>query len=210
MTSDHGADQHRSGFDVVLRDLRRRAEMTQEELAARAGVGVRTVRDLERGRASRPQRTTVELLAAALGLGGAGRPAFLAAARGRIAHHRARRFVPLPPAGDLIGRDADVTELTQLLGVPAPAGPRGVTLVGLAGVGKTALAVVVLHRVAAAHGVGTAGIVVTEGSSAGEILGGVAAVFGVGRPDDLPSRFAGAPAVLFVDAAERAPEAVAE
>src|SRR4051794_9612376 len=103
MTSDHGADQRRSGFDVVLRGLRRRAEMTQEELAARARIGVRTVRDLERGRASRPQRTTVELLAAALGLSGAERAAFLAAARGPIAPSRTGRFVPLPPPGDLIG-----------------------------------------------------------------------------------------------------------
>jgi transcriptional regulator with XRE-family HTH domain len=77
MTADHG------GFGAVLRSHRLRAGLTQEELAARAEIGVRTVRDLERGRASRPQRTTVELLAAALGLTGPAWAAFAAAARGR-------------------------------------------------------------------------------------------------------------------------------
>src|SRR3954447_12707428 len=126
MTSDHGADQHRSGFDVVLRDLRRRAEMTQEELAARAGVGVRTVRDLERGRASRPQRTTVELLAAALGLPAAERERFLAAARGQSAEDvlAPTGFLRMPPTVELIGRDEDVAELVARLGDAD--GPRGV------------------------------------------------------------------------------------
>src|SRR3954465_16029472 len=95
MTSDHGADQDGPGFDAVLRSHRLRAKLTQEELAARAAVGVRTVRDLERGRASRPQRTTVELLAAALGLAGPDREAFLSAARGQAAEE------PLPPTGFL-------------------------------------------------------------------------------------------------------------
>jgi predicted ATPase/transcriptional regulator with XRE-family HTH domain len=209
MTSDHGADQGDPGFDAVLRRHRLRVKLTQEELAARAGVGVRTVRDLERGRASRPQRTTVELLATALQLTDDERDAFLAAARGQLTQAAPEtRFTRLPPAGDLIGRDADVDELVALLTDPSPDGPRGVTLVGLAGVGKTALTLVVAHRVAAA-GVGVAGIVVTEGYTAGEILGSVAAVFGVGRSDDLAARFASVPAVLLIDAVERAPESVA-
>jgi predicted ATPase/DNA-binding XRE family transcriptional regulator len=209
MTSDHGADRGGPGFDAVLRSHRLRAKLTQEELAARAAIGVRTVRDLERGRASRPQRTTVELLATALRLNGPDRDAFLAAARGQpSAASPPTRFTQLPAAGDLIGRDADVAELAALLTEPAPDGPRGVTLVGLAGVGKTALSLVVMHRIAPSHR-GVAGIVVTEGFTPGEILGSVAAVFGAGRSDDLTGRFAGASAVLLIDAVERAPEAVA-
>src|SRR4051795_3168537 len=112
MAVDGGADQGGSGFDAVLRRLRQRAGLTQDELAARAAIGVRTVRDLERGRASRPQRTTVELLAQALGLNGHDREQFLAAARGQAAGLSTPvRAVALPPAGDLIGRDADVAEL---------------------------------------------------------------------------------------------------
>src|SRR5438128_995229 len=116
MTSDHGAGHGGPGFDAVLRNHRLRAGLTQQELAVRAGVGVRTVRDLERGRAARPQRSTVELLAAALGLAGPDRAAFLAAARGQApgpppvaAGNR------LPPPGDLIGRDAEVADLVALL-----------------------------------------------------------------------------------------------
>src|SRR3954468_7717726 len=187
MAADGGAGQGGSGFAVVLRRHRLRAKLTQEELAARAAIGVRTVRDLERGRASRPQRTTVELLAQALGLTGRDREEFLALARGQAAVAPAPvRAVALPPAGDLIGRDADVGELVARLTAPVPPGPRGVTLVGLAGVGKTALALVVAHRVAAAYEGSVAGIVVTDGFTAGEVLGSVAAVFGVGRSDDLP------------------------
>ncbi|GIE96403.1 ATP-binding protein [Paractinoplanes rishiriensis] len=207
--SASGAGQGGSGFDVVLRRHRLRAGLTQEELAARAAIGVRTVRDLERGRASRPQRTTVELLAAALGLGGADREAFLAAARGQSTDE------PLPPTGflqmaptELIGRDDDLAELVDRLS--APDGPRGVTLVGIAGVGKTTLGITVAHRVAASYPGGVAGIVITEASSVGEILASIAAAFAVGRADDLAGRFAGRAALLFVDAVERSPEASSE
>jgi transcriptional regulator with XRE-family HTH domain len=70
-------------FAAVLGDLRRAAGLTQVELAERAHIGVRTLRDLETGRAIRPQRSTVDLLASALDLGGDDRSAFVEAARGR-------------------------------------------------------------------------------------------------------------------------------
>src|SRR3954452_22852952 len=125
MAVDEGAHQGGPGFDTVLRRSRLRAKLTQEELAARAAVGVRTVRDLERGRASRPQRTTVELLAAALGLAGADRDAFLVAARGQPVDEPLppTAFLRMPSAVELIGRDDDVTELTSRLA--ATDGPRG-------------------------------------------------------------------------------------
>ncbi|MGH3680450.1 MAG: helix-turn-helix domain-containing protein, partial [Natronosporangium sp.] len=45
-------------FATLLRQRRRAAGLTQAELARLAGLAVRTVRDLERGRTTRPQRTT--------------------------------------------------------------------------------------------------------------------------------------------------------
>ncbi|MEU4245129.1 helix-turn-helix domain-containing protein [Actinoplanes sp. NPDC026619] len=210
MAADGGASQGSSGFSVVLRQHRLRAKLTQDELAARAAIGVRTVRDLERGRASRPQRTTVELLAAALGLAGADRETFLAAARGQHGEDPLppTSFQQMPPTIELVGRDDDVAELVTRLAEPD--GPRGVTLVGLAGVGKTSLGLVVSHRVTAAYPGGVAGIVITEGLSVGEMLGDTAAGFGVGRADDLRGHFAGRAALIFVDAVERSPETAAE
>jgi DNA-binding SARP family transcriptional activator/tetratricopeptide (TPR) repeat protein len=51
-----------------LRDVRLRLEMTQQQLAAIAGVGVGTVRDFEQGRSSRLRAQSLRALADALGL----------------------------------------------------------------------------------------------------------------------------------------------
>ena len=67
-------------FAELLRAHRQAKGLTQEEFAAKAGVGVRTLRDLERARA-RPQRSTVDLLVAALELDGPQRLEFTLAAR---------------------------------------------------------------------------------------------------------------------------------
>ncbi|GAA0353197.1 NACHT domain-containing protein [Streptomyces blastmyceticus] len=69
-----------SEFSALLRRLRHNAGMTQETLAERAGVGVRTLRGLETGERADPRVTTVRLLADALGLGPAEREELLAAA----------------------------------------------------------------------------------------------------------------------------------
>ncbi len=69
-------------FGALLRELRRSAGLTQEELAERARVGVRTLRDLETGRTARPQRSTVDLLAAALDLDQTERKDFVVSSRG--------------------------------------------------------------------------------------------------------------------------------
>ncbi|MBE1576268.1 helix-turn-helix domain-containing protein [Amycolatopsis roodepoortensis] len=70
-------------FGVLLRDARRRAGLTQEGLAARAGVGVRTIRRLENGGGTDPRVGTVTLLADALGITPRERADLLAAADGR-------------------------------------------------------------------------------------------------------------------------------
>jgi transcriptional regulator with XRE-family HTH domain len=72
-------------FAGLLRQLRTSAGLSQEELAEAAGVGVRTVSDLERGVALTARKDTARLLADALNLSGAARASFEAAARGRPA-----------------------------------------------------------------------------------------------------------------------------
>src|SRR5579859_1875520 len=68
---------------VLLRQLRTEAGLTQEELAAAAGVSARSVSDLERGAAATARKDTARLLAGALGLAGPALDSFEAAARGR-------------------------------------------------------------------------------------------------------------------------------
>lgn len=84
----------------VLRSLREDAAITQEELAQRAGLSVRTVSDIERGLRKRLYQDTARHLAAALGLDGEARDQFVELARGRTSTIRReldadfrRRFV---------------------------------------------------------------------------------------------------------------------
>ncbi|MFJ6196862.1 ATP-binding protein [Micromonospora sp. NPDC092111] len=231
MTPDHdhlSGSGGRTPIGELVRTHRLAAGLTQAELAELAGVGVRTVRDLENGRSHRPQRTTAELVAGALGLTGAARAGFLASARGRAAGPTAAGVPPrpaaagpaardpdlpgtpiaLPPPVELIGRERELAELAGLL--TGDGWPPVLSLVGLAGVGKTALALAVAHEVADAHPGGVAGVLVGEGSDAADVLGAVCAVLGAARLAELAARLRGRPALLLVDAVERAPDSVAE
>ena len=194
-------------FAVLLRTHRQGAGMTQEEFAAKAGVGVRTLRDLERGRA-RPQRATVDLLAAALGLRGAAREEFVRAARRGPAGDPAGTGgseLNLPPAPVLVGREAELANLVAVLRHAAVT-----TLVGVAGVGKTSLAWSATHRVAVRHPGGVAGVAVTGMTTRAHLLAAVASVFDVAKASDLPARLGGGPSLLLVDGAEKAPESTVD
>ena len=71
----------RDGFGSLVLRSRHAAWLTQEELAERSGLSPRTIQAIERGQVSRPHRESVRLLADALGLHGADRDRFEAAAR---------------------------------------------------------------------------------------------------------------------------------
>jgi len=71
-------------FAGLLRRLRAGAKLTQEELAAAAGVSPRAVSNLERGFSRTAHKDTAVLLAAALGLTGPAEELFVAAARGTV------------------------------------------------------------------------------------------------------------------------------
>src|SRR5215831_16572894 len=68
-------------FGAILQAFRHRAYLSQEQLAARAELSERTVRNLEAGRVRSPRTTTVRLLADALELAEPERESWLAAAR---------------------------------------------------------------------------------------------------------------------------------
>ena len=198
---DHDSEFSGAGFANALRTRRRAAGLTQEELAAKAGVGVRTLRDLERGRVNRPQRGTVALLADALELSGDAREKFIGAASTRRTPSVDPATSRLPSLPELFGRDRDIDELLVLLATNDL-----VTLVGLAGVGKTSLALAVGHRVAArAHGADVAAVAVTDVSGPGDILAAVAAAFDAGRAIDLA-----VDGLLVLDGVDRSPHAAAE
>ena len=68
-------------FGDLLRQHRERAGLSQEELATAAGLSVRAVSDMERGRTSRPHGRSVRLLAEALKLPAAAQQSLIRAAR---------------------------------------------------------------------------------------------------------------------------------
>jgi predicted ATPase/transcriptional regulator with XRE-family HTH domain len=143
-------------FGDLLRRFRLAAGLTQEELAARAGLSRRGITDLERGARTTPRRETLDLLATALGLAGDDLTVFVATARhARVAPAAAPRTPPgTPPTPldpqrtprhnlpvqptPLLGRAEQVAALTALL---RHEDVRLVTLTGSGGIGKTRLAV---------------------------------------------------------------------
>jgi tetratricopeptide (TPR) repeat protein/transcriptional regulator with XRE-family HTH domain len=151
--------QPASSFAILLRQLRAEAGLTQEELAEAAGVGLRTVSDLERGAHRTAHQETARLLADALGLAGPVRGLFAAAARGRgeaaevlapaAFAAAATRSLPREVA-NFTGRQAELDRLVDGLdGLGVGGGVVGICAVGgMAGVGKTTFAVHAAHRLA--------------------------------------------------------------
>jgi transcriptional regulator with XRE-family HTH domain/tetratricopeptide (TPR) repeat protein len=155
---EEAVDHHRQVvFGRLLRAHRLGALLTQEQLAERAGVSARTIRELERGRVRQPRRDSVRLLADALALAGTTRVEFHTAARGADGAPWAAAREPavpslLPPdIADFTGRADVVAELGVLLAGDANGARSAAVAVaavaGGGGVGKTALAVHVAHRV---------------------------------------------------------------
>jgi tetratricopeptide (TPR) repeat protein/transcriptional regulator with XRE-family HTH domain len=153
-------------FAGLLRRLRAGARLTQEELAEAAGVSPRSVSDLERGINRTARKDTALLLADALSLTGQVRVLFVAAARGRApaadvlaagggpagrggSAAAATRTLPRD-IGSFTGREAELSRLLAALsGAAGDGGPAGIYAIdGMAGVGKTTLAVHVAHRLA--------------------------------------------------------------
>ncbi|WP_079044867.1 MULTISPECIES: XRE family transcriptional regulator [unclassified Streptomyces] len=155
MSTADSALSGRGEFGALLRTLRTRAGLSQEELAHLAGVSVRAVADMERGRTRGPQRRTVGALVTALALDGSGGEAEAlerAAASGRPRP----RAVPMEAMGlrlprdvrDFTAREADLARVRAVAEDAGPAYPAVVLVTGQPGLGKTAFAVRAAHSLA--------------------------------------------------------------
>jgi predicted ATPase/transcriptional regulator with XRE-family HTH domain len=144
------AVQEVAPFGGAVRRYRRALGFTQEELAERAGLSERAIREIERGTTHVPRKETVQLLADALELAGGEREAFQSAARrvgepeiiGPGTPSTTRTNLPDEPT-PFIGRERELGEVSALLQQPAV---RLVTLTGPGGTGKTRLALQVAAR----------------------------------------------------------------
>jgi transcriptional regulator with XRE-family HTH domain len=152
-------DDGAGGFGSRLRACRQSSGLSQQELAERSGLSIRAISKLECGWTRWPYPGSVDRLADALNLHDTARADFLVAAQRRLGHRAepARPSAPdlyvprlLPaPAPAFVGRAPQLETLARLL--DDSGGPTLVTAItGMAGVGKTALAVHWAHQVAAA------------------------------------------------------------
>src|SRR5687767_6230011 len=118
-SEDTGRQTVLLAFGHQLKRLRLAGDLTQEELAERAGVSARLISDLERGTIHRPRRDTVQLLADGLRLQGSERDTFIALARGRpVVSHDAVApppfSLPRPPT-PIVGRRQELATALALL-----------------------------------------------------------------------------------------------
>ncbi|OKJ91351.1 ATP-binding protein [Amycolatopsis sp. CB00013] len=140
------------GPSSLLGEARRDAGLTQEELAERTGLTVRSISNIERGRVARPRRHSVEALALGLGLQGEQASRFVRHYCPDAVSPARTPVVAVPaqlPSGitSFIGRRREIDALDALHGEKAGAGVVVAVLEGMAGVGKTSLAVQWAHRV---------------------------------------------------------------
>jgi predicted ATPase/transcriptional regulator with XRE-family HTH domain len=164
LTDSPGLPGDQESFAVRLRHFRVRAGLTQEMLAERAGVSVSAIAALEQGVRRRPYPHTLAALSRALALEPADHSRLVT--RGTASHDSeaavsTNASSPAASAGQphvrlpaspttLIGREADIATVAELLRAPQP-NTRLVTLIGPGGVGKTRLAVAVAAALAAAY-----------------------------------------------------------
>jgi len=192
-------------FGAQLKALREAAGYTQEELATIAGLSVHAVSALERGERRRPHVETVRALSAALDLTDAVRDAFVGSARASADTTAVDELsgVSLPLAlTALLGRDTEVQTLGQWIADPSV---RLITLTGPGGVGKTRLALEVVHAIAAEGATRVVFVALAATRDPAFVAPAIAEAFGLGdiTPLNLPKRLrivcADQPTLLVLD-----------
>lgn len=141
------AVQRSRTFASLLKRHRDAAGLTQEELAGRAGLGVRTISNLERGVNKAPYRTTIRRLADVLELSGEDRTELAACARHPAEQpSRGERtpieggFLGAVPTARLVARREELGRVLDALKAAEGGSGRLVLLAGEPGIGKTRLA----------------------------------------------------------------------
>jgi transcriptional regulator with XRE-family HTH domain len=130
-----------SAFSDLLREQRRTAGYSQEELADRAGVSVGAIGSLEQGIRRAPHRDTVKALADALSMSDAARKQ-LEEAAARARGRQRRKVSSIPPSLTSFVERNEVGELKGLV-----TDHRLLTITGSPGIGKTRIAVEVARRI---------------------------------------------------------------
>src|SRR2546429_7505503 len=131
----------KTSFRTLLKHYRQSAGLSQEALAARAGLSARAISDLERGINRTPRYDTLELLSSALSLSSQQHALLQAAARPEMAAAALAPpgapspGLPLPPTR-LVGRSQERSYVLALL---RRSETHLLTLPGPSGVGKTPL-----------------------------------------------------------------------
>src|SRR5690242_9749654 len=131
-----------ASFGTLLKHYRQAAGLSQEALAARAGLSARAISDLERGINRTPRYDTLELLSSALSLSPQQHALLQAAARPEVAAAALAPVgppssgLPLPPTR-LVGRSQERSSALALL---RHSETHLLTLTGPSGVGKTRFA----------------------------------------------------------------------
>lgn len=163
-------------FASLLRRHRQAAGLSQEELAEKAGLSSDAIAALERGRRRAPRPLTVRMLAEALSLSEADLAEFTESLRRSPSGYTPQLQGPPLPPDALIGRAAELTELTALLGHDSV---RLVTLTGLGGVGKSRLATAIANGVRRQFDGGVAWVPLAARPDGPEVTDAVAAAAGL-------------------------------
>lgn len=185
----------------AVRRHRRAVGMSQERLAERSGLSVRTIRNIEGGRVRVPRLTSVAALADALGIGGDDRERFVEVGVANGAHGEpaalGRGGLVPAPLTPLVGRAAEVEALSAALSAGVA---RLVTVTGVAGVGKSRLALEVARRLQLG-GRRTWWVPLASIADLSHVLDAVAGVVGASAPgaEAIVGRVGPEPALLGLD-----------